>query len=639
MASYIVISDVDGSSNPRRFDIDVERGTDQYNIVQSGEEIVKEFDLSGSMGETVCKHGRVCPGHYFSDFDSSDGTLRLPPAVTTSISNLAISYCPVSFWEAWDSDGDRAVYVIYRDTTNTPDVVSKKVRISDNTVVDTEIHSTAPARDVPMLGKVVSFEDEIVVPNGIVTGASYGFIKVMTAVGDISGGTADSWTADDVTAWSFALVQDESTTKIVRAIKGNYYTAATDPETAAGYSSAYEVGDNNTNAGVIWIVEGTDGLLYFARADNLYAGDSSGNAYPVLPFRRELVIKGQEDYDDVQGHMSAAVGDAILYPSTLGFDRYIPTARRSKNLSIDKIPGYRAVPNVSNIPIGLRHYAVVTFREHIYAIYKPEGATNSANVHIMYGEYIDGNILWRNLITRIKDILGLFIDSALRLWFIEDPEPAATSDGTATADFMYIQLANDGSPKTALGSNRGAASSTYEYYLGDVLFDQEVQFRYMKVETEGFDATTSLQLKIHRNEGTADTIGSAIVSDDYHVVPFTAGTTDTGYRGRMGMTLTTNGSYTPGSQDPRILRAMLVVRSPDLYRAVITNSTIDSARTTRKVLRQRKASGTVQVKEDWSGTQYKCSVVEVTDLETRQDKDGQMTYRTQVMIKRWDVEA
>ena len=162
----------------------------------------------------------------------------------------------------------------------------------------------------------------------------------------------------------------------------------------------------------------------------------------------------------------------------------------------------------------------------------------------------------------------------------------------------------------------------------------------MRVETENFDSTTSLQLGIHRDGGLVNSIGSAITSDDLHQVEFTVGTTDLLRRGRMRLTLDTNGSYAPTTSDPRILRAFLGIRSPDTYMAIMeTGHSIDSARTERKILRQRKSAGTVQITESWSGTQFRADVVSVRDLETRKDNNGQMIYRTEILFQRFDIEA
>lgn len=850
--AYITIFDRDGTSNGRRFNLDEDKDGVAYRIVQSGEVTEIEFTGEGSMGETVCRHpsaqGRItCPDFYFSQFDTSDGTLRLPLAVTT-VTSLDIAYTPITMWEDFDSDGDRAFYIEYRDTTTTPDIIIKKYRVTDDVLVDTEVSTTqgaAAQETAPRIGKIASFEGKTFVPAGDESGSNH--IRKIT-VGDISAGTADTYTeGDSGFSSSHAVIDEDGISKFVICNIQNYRLAATTPETDANFGSNVEVGDSGSP--IIWTLE-SGGYVYFCKSDNLYEGDPT-SARPLLDMRDERRNKPLQTYDDFDGHMAATVGAAILYPHRSGFWRH--RSGRAINLSIDNIPDYRAVAGISDIPIGLRHYATDAVGQWVYAIYKPPGFANTTNCNIMSAFYTPGaarELLWRTLITRTEDLLGLKIDSDKRLWFVQNPnDPAvaaatvafvtaasadsggsattltissyqiasgsqralfvgissidsssqvapssvqfgaqsltevvngfkstsggilhsgiwvlttplvSTADitivfptsqagiaagainftgvdqsdpmqntkktngsnttpsltitsqtndlvfdnvveasatgtspdsgteryddasgstnavagsteagaasvtkdwtltssqdwahvggtvaqgalGSASADLNYVQLSNDGSPRTALGRGRGEASSTYEHYAGEVRFDRRMQARYIRVETENFDSTTSLQAKIHRDGGGADNIGSAITSDDLHQIDFTVGTTDLLRRGRLHLTLDTNSSYAPATSDPRVLRSFLGIRSPDIYRTIVqTGNSIDSARTERKTLRQRKGAGTVQITESWSGTQFRADVISLRDLEVRQEEGGKMQYRTEILLQRFDVES
>jgi hypothetical protein len=835
--------------------LDEDRDGVAYHIVQSGEVTEVEFTNEGSMGETICRHpsvgGRtVCPNFYFSQFDTTDGTLRLPPAVT-NVASLDIAYTPITMWEDFDSDGDRAFYIEYRDTSTTPDIVIRKYRVTDDTLVDTELSTTqggAAQETAPRIGKVVSWEGKTQVPAGDESGSNH--IRKIATVGDISAGTADTYTEGDHFSSSLAVVEQDGVAKFVDCTKNQWRTSSdSTPETDAGHSSAFFAGDSGSP--IVWTLE-SGGYVYFCKPDNLYEGDPTA-ARPILDMRAERKNKPLQTYDDFDGHMSATVGTAILYPHSSGFWRYRRGA--AINLSIDNIPDFSEVTNISDIPLGLRHYATDAVGQWVYSIYKPTGFANTSNCNIMVAFYKPGaarELAWQTLITRTEDLLGLKIDSDKRLWFVQNPnDPAvsaasiafvsassgtgtgtsiswshtiasgsqrvlvvgisnrtantanqsgpdsvsfgggagaaqqmslvnmdfinitrvslwvlvaplvatgnitavwpaghiqtgivggatnwtgvfqseplrnattatgastapsvtvtsATNDvvvdivasagnetttegsgqtarfdtagasitgsgsseagaasvvmswtlgvsqnwattaaslrpgalGLASADLNYIQLNADGSPRTTLGRDRGAASSTYEHYQGEVQFDRRVQARYMRVETEGFDSTTSLQMKLHRDGGSADSIGSAITSDDFHQVDYTAGTTDLLRRGRLRLTLDTNSSYAPTVSDPRILRAYLGIRSPDIYRMVVrTGNSIDSALTERKILLQRKGAGTVTITESWSGTQYRGDVVSIRDLEVRQEKGGQLSYLTEILIQRFDVES
>ncbi len=845
-AAYITISDRDGTSNGRRFDLDG-RGDDvEYKVTSSGEVSEHEFTFEGSMGETICRHPRICPDHYFSQFDTSDGTLRLPPAVTT-VSSLDIAYTPITFWEDFDAAGARAFYVQFRDTSSTPDIISKKYDVTDDSLVDTETSTDqggAATETAPRMGRVVSFGGDTIVPFGDESGSNH--IRSVSTVGDISAATADTWTEGDHFSSSHAVIEEDGVAKFIKIDGHEFKTASTTPITDANNSSAFNVGDSGSPG--YWSVE-LGGFVYVSKADNLYELDPT-SARPLLDMRAERKNRPFTTYDDFDGHMATTVGAAILYPHRSGFWRY--RSGRSLNLSIDNIPGYRQVANISDVPIGLRHYATDAVGQWVYAIYKPTGFGNQGNCNIMSAFYQPGavkELTWRTLITRTEDLIGLKIDSDKRLWFVQNPNDPAVSNDTATfvsasdangtgtslswshtiasgtqrllvvgisnsvssapvgppssvtfgsaggtqslisagsvnnstldvslwiltaplvstanitavfdksqsgivgggvnfdgidqsepirgatgfsatgndtapkvtvtsatndividaicvnavptvtgdeterwdadsgttisgagstmaggasvepswvlgasqpwaqraislrpgglgsadADLNYIQLSSNGSPRTTLGRDRGEASTTYEHYAGEVQFNRRVQARHIRIENENFNSTTSLQAKIHRDGGLADSIGSAITSDDFHQIDFTVGTTDLLRRGRLRLTVDTNGSYAPTTSDPRILRAVLGIRSPDTYKAIVRSGrSIDSARTERKILRQRKGGGTVQITESWSGTQFRADVVSIRDLETRKEANGQLMYRTEIQFERHDVES
>src|SRR3990167_2978595 len=248
-----------------------------------------------------------------------------------------------------------------------------------------------------------------------------------------------------------------------------------------------------------WLTEMSDGLIAMHFTINLKLWDSDGNAYSVLPGggRTARQLKAKETstsntYDDYDGHMGSSLSAGGLHPCRSGLWFY--ENGHIENVGIDQIGQgsmnpYRRVPNISNIPFGNRHYAVVVYNQWVYAIYKPTGYSNTANVRIMCGYYQDGEITWRTLLTDSKDIIGLFIDSGMRLWWVSDPQDPATVPGTPTADLKYITLSAGGSPRTALAANRGAASTTHTWigpeWDGDLPYETK-QLSLMAVESENF---------------------------------------------------------------------------------------------------------------------------------------------------------
>ncbi|KKL08776.1 hypothetical protein LCGC14_2572480, partial [marine sediment metagenome] len=186
------------------------------------------------------------------------------------------------------------------------------------------------------------------------------------------------------------------------------------------------------------------GFVYACKADNLYELDPT-SARPLLDMQADRKNKPFQTYDDFDGHMSATVGAAILYPHRTGFWRY--RSGRSINLSIDSIPGYREVSGILDIPVGLRHYATDAVGQWVYGIYKPKGFANATNCNIMVAFYQPGaakELTWRTLISRSEDLLGLKIDSDKRLWFVQNPNDPATAAGTVTFD-----VASEATPVTS----------------------------------------------------------------------------------------------------------------------------------------------------------------------------------------------
>ena len=162
---------------------------------------------------------------------------------------------------------------------------------------------------------------------------------------------------------------------------------------------------------------------------------------------------------------------------------------------------------------------------------------------------------------------GLGLDSHMRLWI-----KGASADETKR-DIRVIQLADDGS--LDVENRKGQASAGHDIY-----FDErnpgrpqdQVQIRRMTVELEGdWDATTSLQLKLWLDDATtAINHGAAITAAGVTTRnPTTFGTSDTCYRFRPQLTLTTNSSYTPKSYDPQVLRVIVGIRFPETIRIVV----------------------------------------------------------------------
>lgn len=697
-----------------KYQLATERGQPIWKTVSQGRTVRKRFTFGGSMGETECHHEGDCDGCYCAEgFDTSDGTLRLHPQITTVgtrytgtataggnstltdsgaafptagtgvddytltltggtgagqaariLSNTAtvltiagtwatnpdtdttydvsvlgsFAYTPMTFFEDFDVDGDGALYVMFRDCSTTPDMVIVKIRESDDVPVDRQQSSTSAAATAPRIGRAEVFEGATYTPSGDAAGINV--IKKLATVGDISLTTDDTWENADANTWAYACagIMVGGVAKFIRASNNSVVLTATEPKTNSAYESPTEVAD--TTDDIVWITETSDGLVAIHSIFNLWLFDSDKNAYSLLPINRHKAKEWKKTYDEFDGHMGAPLSAGVLHPSRRALWLY--ENRQVKKVSIDHIPGYRPVPNISNIPFGLRHYACTTFGDWVYSIYKPTGSSNTANVHIMAGQYDPARrvIKWRPLITTDKDIIGLIISSDMKLWWVYDPQTYSDNPGTPSADLQYVQLQNDGSPRTALNSKRGAANiSTFEYYFpewdGDVP-EENIQWRKMMISLEGLPSSdyVSIQLKAHRDGGTVDSVGDPITTagTGVYTSEWTVGTNDAAYRIRPRLTLTTHASYAPASSDPRALWMILVGRSPDTLRMVILEGENKNMREIRKTLRKLKDADVKTVYEPGTNESFSGQIVAVNDIEY----DRQPA--CEVMLNRWEIE-
>ena len=111
-------------------------------------------------------------------------------------------------------------------------------------------------------------------------------------------------------------------------------------------------------------------------------------------------------------------------------------------------------------------------------------------------------------------------------------------------------------------------------------------------------------------------------------------TSDLAYRTRPRMTLTPNGSYAPGSEDPRLLWLLLVGRSPDTIRIVITEGENKTIPEIRKILRKLKSAGVKSIIEPRDDPDtFNAQIVAVNDVEHR----GKAAI--EVSFLRWSVAA
>ena len=564
----------------------------------------------------------------------------------------SLAYTPLSLFEDFDSTATRAVYLLHRDCTTTPDVIAKKIRPSDDTPIDVK-NFGASSLTAPRIGRAEAFGGATYVPTGDEIGGL--LLQKLATVGAIATEVADTWESADagVFASSCATIIDGAVSKFIQCTDNGISLTSSEPKTLANYEARQYVGDSTDV--IIWFTEMSDGLVAVHLTRNLALWDSEGNTYTVLPGNRRTAkqLSAAESstgnsYDDYDGHMGAPLSAGVVHPARDGFWFY--QNGRIQNASIDQIGQgtqnpYRRVPNISNIPFGNRHYATVVFNQWVYSIYKPTGFSNTANIHIMCGYYENGEITWRTLLTQTKDIIGLFIDSGMRLWWVFDPQDPATIPGTPTADLKYITLNADGSPRTTLGGTatypRGAASTTYSYHFPEIDFGLpyvQKQLLLMTLETENLPtagaAGVSITLTGYRDEVVSPTLGMDVIETGSMVERSPVmGTYDAFYRIRPVLTLTTGASYAPTTSDPRLMRLKVEARSADMIRTVLLPTAQRNLFETKKILRKLKSAGVKTVREPDTNETFSAKIVAVNDTV----HEGKRA--VECIMERWSVNA
>lgn len=593
------------------------------NTVRSGADMVEYWPkFNGPMGETK----RQTPNGIFfgRNVDTADGSIRLSPTITSINNSIDCAYLPLTIFEDFDASFNRYVYFVYRDTEASPEISVTKIRVDTDAAVYTQDSSSGTAADfgggavaaafAPVIGKSDVFLGKTYVPMGENTGAN-----TMQKLATVGVNTTDTWESSDagVFAFSCGLVHEGVNDSFITAFNRQFDKAQAEPKTSAGHSGTTYINDDGVTP-VVWTLNA--GIEeYFSKPDNLYSTDAQGSVRALLPVNRRPTTKAYRSYDDFDGHMACNAGDTFFHPSRMGCWRY--RAGRAEDVSLDSLTEYRPVANILNIPIRLRHYSMAAFGRNIYAIYKPTGFANSANIHILYGDYDptrDPEVMWRPFISRTDDIIGLFIDSSARLWWVENPKDPATTSGSNTSHIKYVQLAADGSPRTALSNARGNAGDVSSCFLpqvdGNLPFNRK-QLRRVSVKFGGV-WTNPLTINAYRDEGASETLGTIAGPGvgEVRELAWTVGTNDKAYAVMLEFQATASAS---GIDDPRVIEAALYWRSPDLMRAVITDMAPENPRSleeTKNILRKLKQqSAIIQITEPGTNEVHDAEIVAVND--------------------------
>lgn len=317
-----------------------------------------------------------------------------------------------------------------------------------------------------------------------------------------------------------------------------------------------KVGD--TTSKITELVE-AEGLIFVCKEDGMYAFDDEAVSFPAIPF----IQRGKIDADNGKG--SFAFGDEVVYMSKGDLWRY-RIGGGALPIGLNTIRSWRKIDGIIDTPKDGRPVFGVHVGQYWYYLVNDGQVSHIIQARKRREGDPEGHELVQHSVLTIPLSKGLGVDSKNQLWI----KGASATEGTR--DIRVIELANDGS--LDVQNRKGQTDEDH-----NIWFDErnpgrpqdKVQIRHMTVELEGdWDSTTSLQLKLYRDNATTPTsIGSAITSAGVTVRNPTVGTTDTAFRFRPQLTLTTNSSYTPKNSDPQVLRVIVGIRFPEIIRIVI----------------------------------------------------------------------
>ena len=364
----------------------------------------------------------------------------------------------------------------------------------------------------------------------------------------------DTWTSKaDPDALHFSTYQKGTGAHLAGASTASTIGSSASADVAL--TALGTVGDTSTS--ITDLIE-SQGFLFVPKEDAFYELDSDGVTRPVD------IGLSRGNVDNQNGRTSAAFGDVIISPYNSLLRYQIGSGMIP--IGIEELPGFRRVENTGIVPPKDRKpVACARAGKYLYTCYN-----NTAKSMLTQGRYRGSGDppgpewLWHS----IRDLSlckGMFVDSQNRLWLKgADPDSAQRA-------FQVIELDKQGGLDTQY--RRGAISEIYTFFADEWIPNdgEQVQLRTFEIELAGgWSAQTSLALQVYRDNGnSAESVGSAVTAAGVPIKNWTTGTTDTAYRVRPVLAVTTGATYAPLTTDPTAIRFRIKGRKPMIYRDVI----------------------------------------------------------------------
>jgi hypothetical protein len=353
---------------------------------------------------------------------------------------------------------------------------------------------------------------------------------------NISQTGADTWTTSGsgFKCRGFAVQQDGPLSKLVRANVDGTISLSADASTYAG---TVEVGDSSIP---ITRIADSGTVLLVAKEDNLYRYDPSGVAWAVTAENERSPNHGV----GLAAFHGASAG-VYNHGSTLffwdGFSR-----PRSVGMDENAFARPEAVTGITHVPVGGTIYESVIRGDYLY--YLQRVTESGEDVTYVICAVLRGAQWVRHTAWRLSGTArGLYIDSSTRLW----------TSYISAGQIRFWQLGDDGGPTGYVGNGRGEASTTFTYWGAETDLGAPVTAKRLwqyVVLLRNVDATCPVQLKIQRDGGNAEDVGSPVTTDGvYKAYWSVGGGNNTAIRVRLGWSITTTSGYDPLLSDPQVL--------------------------------------------------------------------------------------
>ncbi len=506
---------------------------ESWRVEQQGRILEQVWDRGWSGGLGAFRRERSDTYYYGRNIDcSSPPFLRLPPSYTKITDATLSSNKPFYLLTAQDGASVNYIFVLQGRYAFKFD--------ADDTYA---YESTKDFGASAICGRPALFEGSWYVP----LGDSVDAVKLTTVA---AGAAADTWDdmAGPIKALHFAVGEDQGTSYLCRAYNTNQITKSSD---ASAWGSDFEVGDSSLE---IRDLHSWKGELAVSKPDSVYMWDLQGNAHPIL----QAGERNQNPSSHV-GKMSLSYGQYYYWTPLKAIWRFYGGAGNPIDPTAAKT--WLGVALEGTVPFNEVSGSVAAWGRWLYATHNGDDTifgwiTDSGEVEWQ------GALYWTN--SQAADFLAIV--------FV----PGATAPVLVLysyTDFYFIQLHSDGSPRTALGSNRGTASTTSYLWMPNIDFGlpgRQKQLRRMWATVEGAGSDQPITLGVYRDgAGTFAGIGSDITSDGTTEVAWTAGSNDLAYEVMPAIKIVTGAGYTPATSDPRVRVFGIQAVSPQIIRARI----------------------------------------------------------------------